>query len=121
MDTADLNLVLAAVLPDDALHERAEAHLQRGPRLLVPFSVGIELLLVCGRFGLPRKEALGLVEERFDVERPEVLYSAARSLDLGKMTTTFDAVHLADALHRRGALHTADQRLLDSPWPTVPF
>lgn len=119
-DTADLNLVLARLLPEDALHGRARGHL-RGSRLLVPFSVGIELLFVARRFDLGLVEALGATEAHFELEAPEILYTAAEALDAGDVTTVFDAVHLADALHRGGRLHTADQALLRGPFPTVPF
>lgn len=51
----------------------------------------------------------------------EVLRTAAEALGTGEITTVFDAVHLADALHRHGALHTADQALQRSAFPTESF
>ena len=104
-DTADLNLVLAVIKPSDALQARAVRHLRRTGRLLVPFSVGVELLFVARRFGLGCVESLG----------------AAEALDSGEVETVFDAVHLADAFHRSGSLHTADRRLLRTAFPTVRF
>lgn len=121
-DTADLNLVLAVLLPDDALEERAAAHLaDLGAAPLVPFSVGIELLFICKKHGLGYVEALGAAEGRFDVEGRDVLYTAAQALDDGDVPTVFDAVHAADAMHRGGRLHTADRRLVEGPFPTVQF
>lgn len=119
-DTADLNLVLGAVRPDDALHARA-ADRARGTPLTVPFSVGIELLFVAKRFKLGHREAIAATEALFEVERREVLYTAADALDEGDVKTVFDAVHLADALHRGGALHTADAELLATEFPTRGF
>lgn len=120
-ETADLNLVLAIIKPEDALRERARAHLRSRARLRVPFSVGLELLFVAKRFRLGFVESLGAAEAHFDVERREILYTAAEALDSGEVPTVFDAVHLADAFHRGGRLHTADERLLRSDFPTVRF
>lgn len=120
-DTADLNLVLARILPKDALHERARRHLAKSGRLVVPFSVGMELLFICSRFRLGCVEALGAAEAHFDVEGRATLYSAAEALDAGDVPTVFDAVHLADALHRGGRLHSADERLQRTPFATVAF
>lgn len=118
---ADLNLVLARIIQGDALHGRARAHLQDHPTLRMPFSVGIELLFVCRRFDLHHVEALGAAQAHFEVENPEVLYAAAHALDEGEVPTVFDAVHLAEAHHRGTALHTADERLQGSSFPTTPF
>lgn len=118
-DIVDLNVVLAAILPEDALKERVERHLRRHDRLSVPFSVGIELLLVAERWGLPRVAAVGAVLERFDLENSAILLTAAEALDTREVPTVFDAVHLADALHRGGRLHTADARLAQTPFPVV--
>lgn len=120
-ETADLNLVLARILPNDALHERAKRHLGRVGRLLVPFCVGLELLFVASRFDFTRVQALGAAEAHFDVERRNVLYTAAEALDSKEIGTAFDAVHLADALHRGGHLHTADKKLLASVYPTEEY
>lgn len=120
-DTADLNLVLARILPHDPLHERARRHLARTGRLLAPFSVGLELLFVATRFKLTCVEALGAAEGHFGLEGRAVLYAAGEALDSREVRTVFDAVHLADALHRNGHLHTADERLQRTAFPTEPF
>lgn len=120
-DTADLNLVLATIKPADALRDRALRHLRTSGRLLVPFSVGMELLFVAKRFALGFVESLGAAEAHFDLENRDVLYTAAEALDAGDVGTVFDAVHLADALHRGGALHTADGELLRTTFATVPY
>ena len=120
-DTADLNLVLAAILPEDSLRKRALAHLEGSPRLTMPVSVGLELLMVAQRFELPHVAALGAAEGRFEVEGRDVLYSAAEALDAGDVKTVFDAVHLADALLRGGKLHTADRALQRTSFPTQAF
>jgi predicted nucleic acid-binding protein len=120
-DTADLNLVLAMVKPRDALHTRALRHLKGHARLLIPSSVAVELLFVAKRFRLGYVESLGAAEAPFDLENRRVLYTAAETLDSGEVKTVFDAVHLADSFHRGASLHTADRRLLRTPFPTVPF
>lgn len=120
-DTADVNLVLAAIRPRDALHHRALAHLAGQPRLLIPYSAGIELLLVARRLELGCFDALGAAEARFDLEGGPVLYLAAEALDSGEVRTGFDAVHLADAWTRRGRLHTADRELHRTSFATAPF
>lgn len=120
-DTADLNLVLAAILPKDVPRERALRHLRSGERLLLPFSVALELLFVAKRFRMGFVESLGAAESRFDLENRDVLYTAAEALDSGEVATVFDAVHLSDAFHRGVRLHTADEGLLRTSFPTVPF
>ncbi|MHB8633350.1 MAG: PIN domain-containing protein [Thermoplasmatota archaeon] len=120
-DTADLNLVLARILPGDALHARARRHLETSGKLIAPFSVGMELLFVAQRFKVTRVEALGAAEAHFEIEGRDVLYVAAEALDSGDVPTVFDAVHLADALRRNGRLHTADARLQKSAFPTQTF
>ncbi len=120
-DTADLNLVLAVIKPQDALRERALRHLRSRRRLLVPFSVAIELLFVAKRFRMGLVQSLGAAEAHFDVENRDVLYTAAEALDAGEIGTVFDAIHLADAFHRRAALHTADEALLRTAFPAVAF
>jgi hypothetical protein len=119
-DTADLNLSLARILPGDALHARSVKHL-KSTKPIVPFSVGLELLFVAKRFDFTCIEALGAVEGHFEVEGRKVLFTAAEALDSGEVSTVFDAVHLADALHREGKLHTADKALLKGPFPTESF
>lgn len=120
-DTADLNLVLGRILPDDALHERAKGHVAEISPLIVPFSVGVELLFIAHRFELGHVEALGAVEAHFKLERAAVLYTAAEALAAEEVKTVFDAVHLADAFHRNGSLHTADDELHRTPYPTIGF
>ncbi len=120
-DTADLNLVLALIKPSDALRDRAVRHLRSRGRLLLPFSVGMEFLFVAKRFGIGSVESLGAAEGHFDLERRDVLYTAAETLDSREVATVFDAVHLADALHRGGSLHTADKKLLRTAFPTERF
>ena len=119
--TADLNLVLARILPADALHDRAKKHVKAAGRLVMPFSVGLEMLFVASRFDFTCVEALGAAEGHFDLESRNVLYTAAEALDTGEISTVFDAVHLADALHRNAKLHTADKELLKSAYPTQDF
>lgn len=87
----------------------------------MPFSVGLELLFVAKRFSMGFVQSLGAAEAFFELEGRDVLYTAAEALDSSEVATVFDAVHLADAFHRRGALHTADERLLQTAFPTVRF
>jgi predicted nucleic acid-binding protein len=119
-DRADANLVLAVIKPQDALHTRAVKHLGRS-RLLVPFAVGIELLMICKKHGLLHEELIDLTEDRFDVENLVALRTAARALDKGRITTVFDAIHAAEALAAGARLHTADAKLLRSGFPTTGF
>lgn len=120
-ETADLNLVLAVVAPRDPLRERALTHLSKSGPLLVPFSVGIELLFVAKRFGLDYVDAIGAAGTHFDVENEDVLLTAAEALRDEDVGTVFDAVHLADAYHRGGTLHTADRGLHRTDFPTVGY
>lgn len=120
-ETADVNLVLAVILPNDALRGRAIKHLRRSGRLVVPMSAGIELMLICKRFAMGYVETLGATERHFDLEGRDVLYTAAQALDAGEVATVLDAVHLADALHRGGRLHTADAALHETAFPTEAF
>jgi predicted nucleic acid-binding protein len=109
------------IKPRDALRERAIEHLSYHESLLVPFSIGIELLFVAKRFRMGFLESLGATEARFELEKRNVLYTAAETLDSGEADTVFDAIHLADAFHRGGSLHTVDSRLLRTPFPTTEF
>ena len=118
---ADANLVLGALNPQDALHERAARHLAAHRGLLVPFSVGIELLLIAKKHGVGHVQLLAAAEGLFELEKADVLYTAAEALDAREVSTVFDAVHLADALHRGGKLHTADGALLKGAFPTEGF
>jgi predicted nucleic acid-binding protein len=119
-DTADLNLVLAIILPQDRLKSRTEAHLASGKRLLVPLTVGIELIAVAHKHGLRPVEAVGAVTGRFEVEKKELLFAAAQAIESGELTT-FDALHAADAYIRGVRLHTADKKLRESAFPTTGF
>jgi predicted nucleic acid-binding protein len=118
---ADACLVIAALQEEDALHERAARHLAREGRLVVPLSAGIELLLGAHRRGRRCVEVLAVCEDAFELESRDVLMTAARALDDGSVKGVFDAVHLAEALHRGTALHTADAALLRTRFPTAPF
>lgn len=118
---ADTNLVIAAIDPHDALHPRALRHLRSVGRLKVPFSVGIEILLVARKRGIGYGRILDAVDARFEIEERDVLLTAADAMDEGDVATPFDAVHLAHAFHRGGRLHTADDRLLQGPYPTRGF
>ena len=120
-DVADLNFVLAVILPEDPLKARAERRLSEHARLTIPFSVGVELLMVAKRFDLGCVAALGAASGRFDVEEQQVLATAAEALDSGEIGTVFDAVHCAEAYHRGVRLHTADDELLRSAFPTRKF
>ena len=120
-DTADLNLVLAVIKRSDALRPRALRHLRSRGRLLIPFSVAVELLFLSKRFRMGFVESLGAAEAFFDVESRDILYTAAEALDSGEVATVFDAIHMADAFHRGGALPTADEQLHRTAFPTVRF
>jgi len=56
-----------------------------------------------------------------NLEGRDVLYTAAEALDSGEIPTVFDAVHLADAFRRDESLHTADGKLLRTPFTTKRF
>lgn len=118
---ADANLVLALLDPDDALHARARRHAASSGRLFVPYSVGIELLLVARKRSIPALRMMSLVCAAFDVEKQETLVAAADALDSGAVATPLDAVHLADSFHSGERLHTADRRLQKTRFPTVPW
>ncbi|MHB1260737.1 MAG: PIN domain-containing protein [Thermoplasmatota archaeon] len=113
--------MLAIIKPGDALADRGKRHLSRSGRLHVPFAVGIELLLIAKKHKLLHEEVVDLTEEHFEVERLETLRTAARCLDKGRIKTVFDAVHAAEAFHAGTTLHTADERLLASGFPTTRF
>jgi predicted nucleic acid-binding protein len=118
---ADANLVLAVINPKDALHRRGTDHVREHRSVQVPFSVGIELLLIAKKHGHAYLELLRAVEACFEVERRAVLFTAAEALDTGEVRTVFDAVHLAEALHRGERLHTADEDLWATAFPTTAF
>lgn len=118
---ADANLVIAAIVPRDALNDRAEKHLAKNTGLIVPLSVSIELLLGAHARRTSCVEAVAAWESRFEVEDLDVLYAAADALDRGDVPTVFDAIHLAEAALRGTTLHTADERLLRTAFPTTAF
>lgn len=118
---ADANLVIGAVMEGDALHARATRHLSTHTRLVVPFSVSIELLLGAHARGASCLDVVGAWEDHFEVENLDVLYTAADALDRREVRTVFDAIHLAEAGLRGTTLHTADERLLRTGFPTTPF
>ncbi len=117
---ADADLVLAVVKPSDHLKARATAHLRTND-VRVPFSVGIELLLVAKKYGFGYTDLIATVVGRFQVERADVLAAAADALDEGYVGTVFDAVHASQAFVDGTRLHTTDAKLLASPLPRTPF
>lgn len=119
-ELADANLVYALLGPEDALHTRAKRHVG-ARRLVIPCSVGIELLVGAHRRGVELVPFILEVDRLFEVEELDRLLTAARVLDEGSLRGVFDALHAAEAYHRPGRLHTADERLLRSGFPTVPF
>lgn len=120
-DTADASLVFAVLSPDDALHARALGHLSRSPDLTVPLTVSIEILHGAHRRGLGLVPLLMRMDREFQIEAKTLLLVAAQAVDEGRVNGVFDALHAADAVARGGRLHTADERLLRSGFPTVPF
>ena len=85
----------------------------------MPYSVGIELLLVGIKKRLRPVASIGAATAWFDVERKEVLFAAAQALEAGELNGVFDALHEADAFVRGGRLHTADRAPQDSAFPTA--
>lgn len=120
MNYADADLVAAVLKPSDHLKHRAEAFLAKEP-VLVPFSVGIELLFLARKLGLPHGDFIALAARRFEVERADVLRTAALALDEGDIGTVFDAVHAAASLVDGRSLVTTDKRILASDFPAVRF
>lgn len=120
MKFADADLVAAVVKPSDHLKNRAEAAL-RGQDIHVPFSVGIELLFVAQKHGIPCVDLLGAAARRFTIDGHDALFTAAEALDNREITTVFDAVHAAIAFHARATLVTTDRKLHSSSFPTTPF
>lgn len=120
MRFADADLVAAIVKPSDHLKKRAEAALREGG-VDVPFSVGIELLFVAEKHGIPYVDFLGAAARRFAMDGAEILFTAAEALDQGDVGTVFDAVHAATAFHANTELVTTDRRLHKSPFPTRAF
>ena len=118
---ADTNLVLALFKPTDALHERAKKHVARHPGLIVPLSVGLELLVIARKHGIVHDDLIDVVDQHFVLEHRDLLLDAAHALTEGAIPTAFDAVHAVEAMHRGTTLHTADDRLLRSEYPTTPF
>lgn len=118
---ADTNLVVAAIDPRDGLHARALAHLRTNRGLTMTTAIGLELLLVMRKRGDSCVEALAAAEQHFEIENADAVYAAAEAMDTRALPTTFDALHLAEAALRGTTLHTADERLLRSPYPTTAF
>ncbi|GEM_PF-4606918 len=120
-DLADLNLVLAHLKQADALKARAEKHLRAAGAPLVTFAVGIELLLWCRKHSLSPLDFVERCVTTFEVEGSDVLLAAAYAMERDGIASPFDAVHLAEAMHRRARLVTADDRLLRSKYPTLAY
>jgi len=120
-DHADLNLVLAHLKAADALKARAEKHLRAAGRPLVTFAVGVELLFWCRKHGLSPLDYAERCVTTFEVEGGDVLLAAAHAMEREGVTSPFDAVHLAEAMHRGARLVTADERLLKSKYPTLAY
>jgi predicted nucleic acid-binding protein len=118
---ADTNLVLALLKPNDALHARAKRHVAKHPGLVVPLSVGLELLIIAAKHDLVPDELIDVVDQHFILEHRELLIDAASAMTEREIPTAFDAVHAVEALHRGTTLHTADARLLRTDFPTTPF
>lgn len=118
---ADLNLVLAVIKEEDALKARAAKFVRTRGDLIMTFATGIELLLWCRKHRLHFVDYVDRALESFPSERPEVLRTAAQALHEGQVTSPFDAVHLADALHRGTTLATADEALWKTRFPTERF
>lgn len=120
-DSADANLVLAAISSSDALHARARGHLARTGRLVVPLTVSAEILHGAHKRRVPLTPVFMAIDERFEIESRAIVSTAARAVDEGFVRGVFDALHAADAFHQGRSLHTADERLLRSGFPTVAF
>lgn len=118
---ADASLVVAFLKPTDALHERAKRHVAKHPRLVVPLSVGLELLIIAPKHGIPPDDLVDVVEQAFVLEHRDLLVDAAHAMTEGAIPTAFDAVHAVEAMHRGTTLHTADAKLLRSEYPTTAF
>lgn len=122
---ADLNLVLAVLKGQDALKSRAEAYVKNvGVPVVVPYSVGIELLFWCRKHGENYLDAMALCVKNFVVEKADPLLTAAHALQNEKLTSPFDAVHLAEAFHAGTSLATADEKLQRKAagrYPVEPF
>ncbi|MHB8633910.1 MAG: hypothetical protein ACYDBQ_08110 [Thermoplasmatota archaeon] len=117
---ADADLVTAIVKTSDYLKRRAEGHLAKDD-VTVPFSVGIELLFVAQKHGLSYVDFIGAASTHFTIDRVDVLLTAAEALDNAEIATVFDAVHASQALVDETTLHTTDQKILASPFPTTRF
>lgn len=120
-DLADLNFVLASIKADDALKKRAEKHARALGKPAVTFATGIELLFWCRKHGAPFLDYVERCALEFDLEKRDVLLAAAHALQEEGLASPFDAVHLAEALHRDVKLVTADEKLWRSRFPTRPF
>lgn len=119
--SADANLLIAFAHEDDALHARARSHVAQVGRLRASVPATLEAFVVQRRHGRPQQELLARLSQHFDLDEEATLWVAARALDESLVATPFDAYHLADAHVGRSHLHTSDQRLLRTEFPTVPF
>lgn len=117
---ADLNLVLATIKEEDALKKRAERYVATHHARMTA-ATGLELLLWCRKHKLHYVDHLDRAIAHFEAEGAEVLLTAAQALQDGVVTSPFDAVHLAEALHRGTVLATADEALWKTAFPTERF
>jgi predicted nucleic acid-binding protein len=118
-DHADLNLVLATIKENDSLGSRAAKFLEGTPVApVVPFAVGVELLFWCKKYGENHVHAMGACVRCFNVEKADVLLTAAHALQNEGLDSPFDAVHLAEALYAGVKLVTADEALHATKYPT---
>lgn len=119
--SADANLLVAYALETDALHTRARHHMANVGRLRASSPAVLEAMTVIHRQRLRQGDFLAALADAFALDEPETFATAALALDKGILKTPFDAYHAADA-HLRGLpLHTADDELLKSAFPTKPF
>jgi predicted nucleic acid-binding protein len=119
--SADANLLVAYARPIDGLHARAQAHVAQVPRLRAGTLAVLEAFHVARRERVVLWDFLGALEQAFDIDELETLRAVAHAVDGGAIKTPFDAYHLLSALARGEPLHTADQELLASEYPTVAF
>ena len=122
---ADLNFVLALLKSDDDLKQRAQAHVRKSPvPIVVPYSVGIELLFWCRKHGESYLDAMALCTKNFAVDKSDELLTAAHALQNENLDSPFDAVHVAEAFHAGTVLVTADEKLRKKAagrYPVEPF
>ncbi|MHB8585056.1 MAG: PIN domain-containing protein [Thermoplasmatota archaeon] len=114
---ADLNLVLTTLKDEDKLKRRAMDFLAKNDPPTVTSAVGLELLLWCRKHRPSYIDWTDRMIGTFPVENSAVLLTAAQALKEGETTSPFDAMHMAEALHRGQPLVTADEPygIRDSP------